>query len=647
LTTEHGEQFTFALPSAGNPSEISINAEVVVRNGVASRVSIGPIFTEPYRSRVDPEDLALRIVTIPSIVFGVFVWPAALTLSIVAVLRRELDWRSVLGFAVILLVLSLVPLAAGSREYARVRAIAQPQGSGVTFSTNQGRDSRQVGQQVGQALAVWSPLLLVVVPFWAAGYPLGRRTAPATVVSTRDFFSGRWPRQIVGRSIAAGVLFGGLLAALPYGVAALHLSPHATLGADDIRPIALGYRHPAIAAASATLDATFLILFGFVAPFVESYVPRRRLARGIVIAVAGLWLVADTPFDVSVTAAIVTGALTTAAAYLIDTRFDLLTLLTAGAASRLAIHAAALSVQPSPETSGSAVYVWAGMALVAAGGLAIARFGREVDLTTAAEEIAIGPAGIVDRVDRERLRAEFDLARRVQEQMLPVVPPAVDGFALAASCRPAREVGGDLYDFIQIDDRRYLMAVADVSGKGVPAALFMTMTKGLVGAVVEQMTEPDRIAWSMNEHLYETCARRIFVTLAIGILDTEARTFRYTRAGHNPPIWRRSRRGETHLLRKGGVGLGLVGPRMFNPRTSTEVIDLEPADALILYSDGIVEAMNPAREEYGEERLIQAIERGDHLDAAALRDAILVDVQAFVGGAAAHDDMTILVMRAS
>lgn len=647
-SSESGERFTFPVPSAADPTEMEINAEVTVHNGVATSATIGPAFTDQYSNTTQSEDTALRILSIPSIVLGVVIWPAVFTLVMVSLLRRELDWRSSVGFVVLLLALSIVPIAAGSRENARVRALVQPQTtSGVTVSTNQGQTSRQVGQNVGRALQVWSPLLLVFVPFWAAGYPLARRSAPAAVVTARDFLLARLSRSTVGRSIVAGVMFGGLLAAVPYVVAALHVSPHALLDADGVRAYALGYRHPAIAAIMATVDATLLILFAFVVPLIAVYVPRPAIARVSIAAVVGLWLIADTPFDVSVAAAILSGVLLTAAAYLIYTRYDLLTVLIAGAVSRVAVHAFALQVQPSPETSTAAIYVWAGLVIVAAAGLAVATWGRPVDLTASAEEIAIGLSSIGDRVDRERLRAEFDLARRVQQQMLPVIPPAVDGFALAASCRPAREVGGDLYDFIRLDDRRYLMAVADVSGKGVPAALFMTMTKGLVSALAEQVTEPDRIAWSMNEHLYETCARRIFVTLALGVLDTRERTFRYTRAGHNPPIWRRSIRRETHLLRKGGVGLGLVKPRMFNSRTSTEVIDLEPSDALVLYSDGIVEAMNAAREEYGEERLVSTIERGDHLDAAALRDAILADVQAFVGGAAAHDDMTLLVVRAA
>ena len=253
----------------------------------------------------------------------------------------------------------------------------------------------------------------------------------------------------------------------------------------------------------------------------------------------------------------------------------------AGAASRVAIHALALQVQPSPETSAAAIYVWLGLAILAGAGIVISARGRAVDLADAARRIEIMSSTIGDRVDRERLRAEFDLARRVQEQMLPAIPPSIDGFGTGRELPAGARSWRRSHDFMRIDERRYLMAVADVSGKGVPAALFATMTKGLVSAVAEQVTEPDRIAWSMNEHLYETCARRIFVTLAIGVLDTEARTFR-TPVPTQPPIRRRSSRGETQFLRKGGVGLGLVGPRTFNQRTSTEVIDLEPSDALVL-----------------------------------------------------------------
>src|SRR5262249_16884022 len=158
-------------------------------------------------------------------------------------------------------------------------------------------------------------------------------------------------------------------------------------------------------------------------------------------------------------------------------------------------------------------------------------FGTPIDLESEAAAIAI-QAGPRSEGERERLRAEFTVARRVQEQMLPPVPPAANGFGLAAPCRPAREVGGDLYEFIPLDDGRHLVAGGDVSGKGVPAALYMTLTKGLLGAVAGQSTDPDRIAIAVNEHLYEACARKTFVTAALGILDTSARTFQYARAGH-------------------------------------------------------------------------------------------------------------------
>src|SRR6185436_13938718 len=152
---------------------------------------------------------------------------------------------------------------------------------------------------------------------------------------------------------------------------------------------------------------------------------------------------------------------------------------------RIAVHGAALAVLPSPGLFASGVSVFVGLAVLGLAGLLVARRGTPVDLAAEASAIAI-QVGERTAGDRERLRAEFSLARRVQEQMLPEVPPAVHGFGLAATCRPAREVGGDLYEFIPLDAGRFLVGVADVSGKGVPAALYMTLTKGLLGAVVEQ-----------------------------------------------------------------------------------------------------------------------------------------------------------------
>src|SRR5262249_60154926 len=117
--------------------------------------------------------------------------------------------------------------------------------------------------------------------------------------------------------------------------------------------------------------------------------------------------------------------------------------------------------------------------------------------------------------------------------------------------------------------------VPDAPGRGRPAALYMTLTKGLIGAVAGQADDPKRIAIPVNQPLYEACARKTFVTLALGVLDSSARTFQYARAGHNPPIWRRTTRRETAWLRAPGIGLGLVGPALFNRRAATESIDLE------------------------------------------------------------------------
>jgi serine phosphatase RsbU (regulator of sigma subunit) len=202
-----------------------------------------------------------------------------------------------------------------------------------------------------------------------------------------------------------------------------------------------------------------------------------------------------------------------------------------------------------------------------------------------------------------------------------------------------------LYDFLSLPDERIGFVVADVSGKGVPAALYMTLTKGLLASVAENESDPARILREVNRHLYEVCRRKVFVTMILGVLDAPTRTLTYARAGHNPGIWHSARTRTATWLRARGLGLGLNKGALFDKSLQLESIKFESGDSLVFYSDGITEAMNGAGEEYGEERLLAAVARADGLSAEQTQNLIVEDVVEFLDGGAPQDDMTLVVLR--
>jgi serine phosphatase RsbU (regulator of sigma subunit) len=173
----------------------------------------------------------------------------------------------------------------------------------------------------------------------------------------------------------------------------------------------------------------------------------------------------------------------------------------------------------------------------------------------------------------------------------------------------------------------------------------MTLTKGLLASIAEVTSDPGQILREVNRHLYVACGKKMFVTLLLGVLDPVSRTFSYARAGHNPPVWRQPASQLTSLLHARGLGLGLNSGDVFDRTLLVETIQLRSEDKILLYSDGITEAMNDQRLEYGEERLMEAAERADRLDARATRDAILDDVTAFLGKTLPQDDQTLVVVQ--
>jgi sigma-B regulation protein RsbU (phosphoserine phosphatase) len=173
----------------------------------------------------------------------------------------------------------------------------------------------------------------------------------------------------------------------------------------------------------------------------------------------------------------------------------------------------------------------------------------------------------------------------------------------------------------------------------------MTLTKGLLIATTQDSNDLLDIISHVNRHIFDVTERRTFVTMALGAFDPETRTFDHVRAGHNPIVWRRPSDDVTALLNAPGIGLGIVQERLFRSTTRMERLQLETGDALVFYSDGLTEAMNSEDEQFGEDRLMRAVEEMDGVDATQTREYILSQVRTFLDGIPAQDDMTLVVLR--
>jgi phosphoserine phosphatase RsbU/P len=242
---------------------------------------------------------------------------------------------------------------------------------------------------------------------------------------------------------------------------------------------------------------------------------------------------------------------------------------------------------------------------------------------------------------RERLNRELEIARDVQQRLFPQKLPAVPGLDYAGQCRPAESVGGDYYDFLLAPDGKFVLAIGDVSGKGVPAALMMaSLQASLRGLVISGPAEPAAVIGNMNRLIYDASARNVFATFFFAEFDPASHVLTYVNAGHNAPFLFR-KTGETERLPPGGIALGLTGKSSYRQTSLT----LAEGDLLVAFTDGVTEAMNSQMEEFGDERLEQAIREGIEAGAHGLMQAIVAAADAFAGVEPQHDDLTLVVAR--
>lgn len=247
-------------------------------------------------------------------------------------------------------------------------------------------------------------------------------------------------------------------------------------------------------------------------------------------------------------------------------------------------------------------------------------------------------------------RQELALAGRMQAGLLPAAPPGVAGWQLAAAFRPARETAGDFYDFIPLAGRRLGLVVADVADKGMGAALYMALSRTLIRTFAADFPErPDLALYRANERiLVDTRQAGLFVTVFYGILDPETGLLTYCNAGHHPPflVLPPSVPGEAadasiEVLPSGGMALGVVEDPGWQPAT----VQLDPGAALLLYTDGVVDAQGPGQERFGIGPLLEVVGANRHRSAHELQDALLARMQQFVGDEPQYDDITLMVVR--
>ena len=252
------------------------------------------------------------------------------------------------------------------------------------------------------------------------------------------------------------------------------------------------------------------------------------------------------------------------------------------------------------------------------------------------------PSLLLERKGRKRLFKEFEIASEIQHSFIPSELPSIPGLDIASIFQPAKEVGGDFYDFITLPDDNLGIVIADVAGKGMPAALYMALSRALIRACSTH-DEKNMISavQSMNGLIQECTRSDYFVTMFYAIINHETKQMRYVRAGHNPPVLYRKNIDKCLALKGVGVALG-----MFDSISLEEnVVDLENGDVVVFFTDGVTEAINSQKEEYGLARLSQLIAINAEQKADVITLNIITDVMKFAAAEPQFDDITLVVLK--
>jgi sigma-B regulation protein RsbU (phosphoserine phosphatase) len=255
--------------------------------------------------------------------------------------------------------------------------------------------------------------------------------------------------------------------------------------------------------------------------------------------------------------------------------------------------------------------------------------------------IAIDNAKLYEQsIEKQRIERELVMAGEIQAELLPKESPKIERFDLKVKFLPCSQLSGDLYDFIEFGDRCVGFVIADVSGKGLPSAILMATTHATIRAAAkDDMQKAGKILDAVNEYLCKYTRMTEYVTVFYGVLDAENLTLTYANAGHNPPIIFRD--GVGVFLEEGGIPAGIIRDTNYGE----EQIDLLPGDIILLYTDGVTEAMNSERKIFGVKRLMLALQKNHTRSSDELVNIIYDMILDFLGGQMQSDDLTLMIIN--
>jgi serine phosphatase RsbU (regulator of sigma subunit) len=272
---------------------------------------------------------------------------------------------------------------------------------------------------------------------------------------------------------------------------------------------------------------------------------------------------------------------------------------------------------------------------------------KDVELLAASANqsaIAIENARLYEsEAEKDKMERDLDLARKIQQGLLPKCIPEMNGLDICGQMIPAQQVGGDYFDLIPLDDKKLYVIVGDVSGKGLPASLYMTKLQTMMRLACKTERSPKEILVEINKSFYESIERNWFVTLTLALFDTEKNTVKFCRAGHMPILT--AGNGTVNSYKTQGIGLGLENGIIFERTLIEEEIPLRVGEIYAFFSDGITEAMNEKRDLFGEDKLTELLKNRTSHRSSEIMDIVWNELTAFRGKAAPNDDMTMVLVK--